>query len=226
MFKDVCTRMCSEISFVQHTLHCRDWIAGTFSGPARDTCAAESHRIAIILAPRFFLRGRFLGTDERLLSSFTSAFLSTGLTSLNFTSPSVNVNASKLELCLVLLSNLSTPVLAPNSCRTLTGLLTTTAAPSLGVGVNEASSGLLVILLGALAGSVLLCASLIALEMLQVRRCRAQRAGAKFDHSASVSPVQRSANSDATESLRRVSAPCVICASGSLPGDASAQSLR
>ena len=59
-----------------------------------------------LLAPRFFLRGRFFGTDERLLSSFTSAFLSTGLTSLNYTSPTVNVNASKLELCVVLLSNL------------------------------------------------------------------------------------------------------------------------
>ena len=81
------------------------------------------------------------------------------------------------------------------------------------------------ILLGAIAGSVLLCASLIALGVLQVRRCREQRAGAKSDHSASVSPVQRSANNDATESLRqRVSAPCAICASGSLMGDASAQS--
>ena len=56
-------------------------------------------------------------------------------------------------------------------------------------------------LLGALASSVLLCASLIALGVLQVRRCCAQRAGAKSDPSASVSPVQRSANSDATESL-------------------------
>ena len=82
-----------------------------------------------LLAPRFFLRGRFFGTDERLLSSFTSAFLSTGLTSLNYTSPSVNVNTSKLELCVVLLSNLSTPVSAPNSCCAFTGLLTTTAAP-------------------------------------------------------------------------------------------------
>ena len=175
-----------------------------------------------LLAPRFFLRGRFLGSDERLLSSFTSALLSTEFTSLNYTSTSVS--ASKLELCVVLLSNLSTPVSPPNSCRALTGLLTTTT-PSLGVGVNEASSGLLVILLGALTGSALLGASLIALGVLQVRRCRAQRAGAKSDPSANLSPVQRSANSDANESQRqRMSAPCAICASRSLPRDALAQS--